>query len=130
LQLSSASYYNILADGSIAYAVGQARDLVTTNPGSNLVPTATSSENNVASDTENLLETCITKIARVADTNPPLNVRSRPTITSDNIIDRLENGIWLSVVATKDGWFQISDPLKGWVAKYLTGGYPQEAKPG
>jgi len=46
------------------------------------------------------------------------------------IIDRLENGIWLSVVATKDGWFQISDPLKGWVAKDLTGGYPQEAKPG
>ncbi|MBC6481695.1 MAG: hypothetical protein GDA56_31980 [Hormoscilla sp. GM7CHS1pb] len=29
---------------TIAYAVGQARDPVTTNPGSNLVPTATSSE--------------------------------------------------------------------------------------
>lgn len=105
---------------TIAYAVGQARAPVTTNPGSNLVPTATSSENPVASNTENLLETCITKIARVADPNPPLNVRSSPTITPDNIIDRLENGIWLSVVATKDGWFQISDPLKGWVAKDLT----------
>lgn len=59
-------------------------------------------------------------MAIAADPNPPLNVRSSPRVASNNIVGRLQNGTRVSVIAEQNGWFQINNPIQGWVAKNRT----------
>ncbi len=65
------------------------------------------------------VQSCVVKMATVNDPNPPLNVRSNPT-TSSKVVGKLENGAFLSVAEEQDGWFRITDPVTGWVAKSRT----------
>jgi len=55
-------------------------------------------------------------MAQVDDPDPPLNVRSQPDPTQDNIVGTLENGTFLTVETEEDGWLKIVDPIEGWVA--------------
>ena len=66
------------------------------------------------------VETCEITMAKVADSNPPLNVRSNPTITPDNVVGKLKNGTFVTVTNQSDGWFAITTPVKGWIAKNQT----------
>lgn len=59
-------------------------------------------------------------MAIVNDPNPPLNVRSNPRVTADNIVGRLPNGTLVGIVGDRNGWFQINSPVAGWVAKNRT----------
>ena len=65
-------------------------------------------------------EGCKITQARVADPNPPLNVRSSPQVANGNIVGKLNNGTFVSVAEEKNGWFRITDPVRGWVAKNRT----------
>ncbi len=56
----------------------------------------------------------------VSDPQPPLNVRSTPDDTQDNVVGTLEDGTPLSVVTEQNDWLQISSPLQGWVSKSRT----------
>ena len=66
------------------------------------------------------VESCKVTMAKIADANPPLNVRSDPTIVPDNIVGTLKNGTFVTVTNELDGWFAIATPLKGWVAQSQT----------
>ncbi len=59
-------------------------------------------------------------MAVVNDPESPLNVRSTPDTTADNIVGQLKNKTYVTVVKEQDGWFQITTPTKGWVAKNRT----------
>jgi hypothetical protein len=59
-------------------------------------------------------------MAIVNDPEPPINVRSTPTNDKANVIGQLKNGTFLTVEKEQNGWFQITDPIKGWVAKSRT----------
>jgi hypothetical protein len=50
----------------------------------------------------------------VDDDNPPLNVRAEPDASSESVAT-LENGTELTVTENRDGWFQISSPVDGYV---------------
>lgn len=65
-------------------------------------------------------EGCKITQAIVSDPNPPLNVRSSPKVTSNNIVGQLENGTFVSVIEERNGWFRISDPIEGWIFKRFT----------
>ncbi len=56
----------------------------------------------------------------VFDPNPPLNVRSTPIEQPGNKVATLNNGDVLTVVSDRDGWYQISAPIAGWVYQNLT----------
>lgn len=56
----------------------------------------------------------------VFDEKPPLNVREAPIERPGNIVDSLDNGEVLTVVAEQDGWLRISAPTVGWVYEKLT----------
>lgn len=56
----------------------------------------------------------------VFDPGSPLNVRSMPKATRNNVVGQLEDGTPLTVVAEQNGWLQISSPIQGWVAKKRT----------
>jgi eukaryotic-like serine/threonine-protein kinase len=56
----------------------------------------------------------------VSDPESPLNVRSTPDETLDNVVSRLENETPLTVVTEQNGWLQISSPVAGWVSKKRT----------
>lgn len=62
---------------------------------------------------------CIVRSAVVMDRNPPLHVRSQPVVNANNIVGTLQNGVALKVAAEQPGWFQIQEPIEGWVAKPL-----------
>jgi hypothetical protein len=62
---------------------------------------------------------CIVKSAVVMDRNPPLHVRSQPVVNANNIVGTLQNGVVLKVATEQPGWFQIQEPIEGWVAKPL-----------
>jgi len=66
------------------------------------------------------VETCKVTMAKVADANPPLNVRSNPTIAPNNIVGTLKNGTFVTVTKELDGWFAIATPIKGWIAQNQT----------
>jgi Bacterial SH3 domain len=53
------------------------------------------------------------------DPNPPTNVRSTPAIQA-NRVGTLQNGQLLEVVNYREGWLELSRPVKGWVALNLT----------
>jgi SH3-like domain-containing protein len=56
----------------------------------------------------------------VSDPQSPLNVRSTPDDTLDNVVDTLKDGTPLTVVTEQNGWLQISSPVQGWVSKSRT----------
>ena len=66
------------------------------------------------------VETCKVTMAKIADANPPLNVRSNPTIAPDNIVGTLKNNTFVTVTSELDGWFAIATPIKGWIAQNQT----------
>ena len=67
----------------------------------------------------------------VEDPQPPLNVRSKVG-ASHTIVNTLPNGTVLTVIGRgeADGkiWLQISSPVEGWVAEYLTAPKTEEAE--
>lgn len=63
---------------------------------------------------------CETRMAIVSDPNPPLNVRSSPDANNSQIVGALSNNTFVTVVNQNAGWFQISDPMQGWIAKNRT----------
>ena len=63
---------------------------------------------------------CRVTMVRVNDPESPLNVRSSPTTAEDNVVGQVENGTYLSVSKEQDGWFQVTDPVAGWVVKSRT----------
>lgn len=65
-------------------------------------------------------EGCKITQAIVADPNAPLNVRSSPQVANGNIVGKLNNGTFVSVAEERNGWFRITDPVGGWVAKNRT----------
>jgi serine/threonine protein kinase len=56
----------------------------------------------------------------VSDPESPLNVRSTPDDTLDNIVGTLEDGTPLTVVTEQNDWLQISSPVQGWISKKRT----------
>ncbi len=66
------------------------------------------------------VETCKVTMAKVADANPPLNVRSQPTIDPGNVVGTLKNDTFVTVASELDGWFAITTPVKGWIARSQT----------
>lgn len=66
------------------------------------------------------VQSCKVTMAIVNDPEPPINVRSAPTTDKANVVGQLKNGTFLTVTKEQDGWFQISDPMKGWVSKSRT----------
>jgi hypothetical protein len=55
-----------------------------------------------------------------ADPKPPLNVRSSPRVTADNIVGTLGNGTVMAVTDRHQGWLHLKAPIKGWVYQSLT----------
>lgn len=62
---------------------------------------------------------CVVRSAVVMDRDPPLHVRSQPVVNANNIVGTLQNGVVLKIAAEQPGWFQIQEPIEGWVAKQL-----------
>lgn len=63
---------------------------------------------------------CKIVMAIVDDPEAPLNVRSIPEVIEGNIVGKLENNTFVSVINEKSGWLQITNPVRGWVAKNRT----------
>lgn len=63
---------------------------------------------------------CDTTMARVDDPRAPLNVRSQPEVTDDNVVGQLDDRAWVTITGEDSGWWRISDPQSGWIAKNLT----------
>ncbi|OAB57734.1 hypothetical protein AY600_05930 [Phormidium willei BDU 130791] len=59
-------------------------------------------------------------MARVDDPNAPLNVRSQPEVTQGNVVGQLNDRAWVTIAGEDSGWWRISDPEPGWIAKSLT----------
>ena len=63
---------------------------------------------------------CRVVLVQVKDPDPPLNLRSSPEVSPENVIRQLNNGTALHVVSEKDGWLQVKDfgtpQREGWVA--------------
>jgi hypothetical protein len=66
------------------------------------------------------VKSCKVTMAIVNDPEPPINVRSSPTTEKANVVGQLQNGTFLTVEKEQEGWFQISNPKPGWVAKSRT----------
>jgi hypothetical protein len=62
---------------------------------------------------------CDTSMAKVADPNPPLNVRSAPN-TSSTITGKLKNGTYVTIEDETPDWYRIKSPQPGWIAKSKT----------
>ncbi|MFS8118579.1 MAG: SH3 domain-containing protein [Microcoleus sp.] len=58
--------------------------------------------------------------AVVNDPNPPLNVRSHPRVADSKILGTLKNNSFVTIVEEQNGWFRITDPVSGWIAKNRT----------
>ncbi|MCY7385465.1 MAG: SH3 domain-containing protein [Microcoleus sp. CAN_BIN18] len=58
--------------------------------------------------------------AVVNDPNPPLNVRSHPRVADSKIVGTLKNNSFVTIVEEQNGWFRITDPVAGWIAKNRT----------
>jgi Bacterial SH3 domain len=67
------------------------------------------------------VEACKITMARIEDPESPVNIRSKPnTKTPDTIVGTVKNGTYVTVLEEQAGWFKISTPQKGWIAKRLT----------
>jgi hypothetical protein len=62
---------------------------------------------------------CKISMAVVSDPNPPLNVRSQPQVSGSQIVGKLKNNRFVSVVEEQNGWLRITEP-PGWIAKNRT----------
>ncbi|MEO6861468.1 MAG: SH3 domain-containing protein [Microcoleus sp.] len=62
---------------------------------------------------------CKISMAVVSDPNPPLNVRSHPQVSGSQIVGKLKNNRFVSVVEEQNGWLRITEP-PGWIAKNRT----------
>jgi hypothetical protein len=60
---------------------------------------------------------CVTVIS---DSDPPTNVRSKPTLNNGNIVGKLKPFAFVNVVNNQNGWLEINSPVKGWVSVNLT----------
>ncbi|MEM1168393.1 MAG: SH3 domain-containing protein [Cyanobacteria bacterium P01_H01_bin.35] len=63
---------------------------------------------------------CKIGMAIVDDPEAPLNVRSSPEVKEGNIVGQLNNNTFVSVADEQSGWLQITNPVRGWVAKNRT----------
>ncbi|NJM45768.1 MAG: SH3 domain-containing protein [Alkalinema sp. RU_4_3] len=63
---------------------------------------------------------CDTSMAKVSDPNPPLNVRSAPDTSSNNITGKLQNGTYVTIEDETPDWYRIKSPTPGWIAKSKT----------
>ena len=63
---------------------------------------------------------CKIVMAIVDDPEAPLNVRRAPEVRKGNIVGKLNNNTFISVMDEQSGWLQITEPVRGWVAKNLT----------
>ncbi len=71
--------------------------------------------------TSHNVESCKITMAKVDDPTSPMNVRSLPGANGDSmVVGQLKNGTFVTIVDEKTNWFQISTPLKGWIAKVNT----------
>jgi hypothetical protein len=59
-------------------------------------------------------------MALVNDPNPPLKVRSEPNVETGRVVGELEDGVFVTVEREEQGWFQITIPVQGWIAKNRT----------
>jgi hypothetical protein len=62
---------------------------------------------------------CDTSMAKVADPNPPLNLRSAPD-TKSEILGKLQNDTYVTIEEEANGWYRIKSPKPGWIAKSKT----------
>jgi Bacterial SH3 domain len=67
----------------------------------------------------NKVERCATTMAKIADPNPPANVRSKPNSANGTIVGSLKNDTFVTVTESNDSWLKISTPTKGWVSKTI-----------
>lgn len=65
-------------------------------------------------------EVCVISTALISDPNPPLNVRSSPEVATNNVVGKLQNGTYVSVITERNNWFQIGNPVAGWISKTQT----------
>lgn len=63
---------------------------------------------------------CKISMAVVNDPTPPLNVRSHPRVADSKIVGTLKNNTFVSIAEAQNGWFRITDPVPGWIAKNRT----------
>jgi Bacterial SH3 domain len=54
------------------------------------------------------------------DPQPPLNIRTTPQVSIDNIAGTVPNGTVLRVIGGSQGWLQIQAPVAGWIFHDLT----------
>ncbi len=114
-------------------AVSPATTAGTTTTGISPTPTTLNSPVAIAPQTTGAsnpirLTSCKITMARVLDPDPPLNLRSSPEVKPDNIVGKLDNGIFLQVMTEKGGWFQVTTTGSsasdsgdlGWVSKKQT----------
>lgn len=80
----------------------------------------TSEPDSSSTDAIRTIEQCKISMAKVNDPDSPLNVRSTPDTTRKNIVGALENNRFVTVIKEQNGWFEISDPTRGWIAKSRT----------
>jgi Bacterial SH3 domain len=80
---------------------------------------STPSDSSSSSKDLNKVERCEITMAKISDPNPPANVRSQPNSDSATIVGSLQNGTFVTVVNSNDGWLKISTPTKGWVSKQI-----------
>lgn len=62
------------------------------------------------------VETCEVTMARVNDPESPLNVRSSPDTSQDNVVGTLDDGTFVDVAQESDGWLEITNPVAGWIS--------------
>jgi len=62
---------------------------------------------------------CQTTSGIVNDPNAPLNVRRTPDSSQENVVRRLSNGELVEITGKTSDWWQISQPVTGWVSQNL-----------
>lgn len=63
---------------------------------------------------------CQITMAQVNDPDGAANVRSQPDTNANNIVGKLTNGTMVTVESQANGWFQITNPVAGWIAQSRT----------
>lgn len=60
-------------------------------------------------------------MARVNDSESPLNVRSSPNAASkENIVGQLKDGTYVEIEDKQNGWYKITGETPGWIAQSKT----------
>ncbi|MEB3295367.1 MAG: SH3 domain-containing protein [Synechococcales bacterium] len=96
-----------------------------TNPSPTATPAASPDASKLSpaaspATADRTVESCKVTMAKVEDPNPPANVRSQPDSKADNVVGTVKNGTFVTVEQMQEGWFRISTPVKGWIAKNIT----------